>query len=176
MEYVIKYKDLDKTPLIYKDAFMVYLQIIKDRISAEGLPADKIVTLMNNDLINVNRAPLIVLKRVSSVQPPAVNNVNERVTNVGNQRIISGASLQSISLAIMNYGNSYLEAEKLGSLVQEAIIVTSVNKIREVSKGMIVGHEYLGWSGTDYVNQNSKLLINRIDIKLTVAFEYAVRN
>jgi len=174
MDSNIKYLDINKTPLFYKDAFVVYMNLIKEKIRNEGLPADEIVHIMNNDLININRAPLIVLKRVSSMQPPNVNNINEKVIDVNGTKVVRGSSVQSLNMAVNNYGNTYLEAERLASLVQDAIIVTSVSKIRELSQGMIIGHEYLGWSGTNYTSSNSKLLANRIDIKITIALSYSV--
>lgn len=170
----ITYENTNQRPVFYKDAFLVYKNLILDKIVEEGLPKD-IVKIVNNDLINVNRAPLIVIKRVSSSQPPNINNVNEKILDLGSTKVVEGKSMQAINMAIESYGNSYLEAERLGSLVQESIIITSINKIRVLSNNKIVGHEYLGWSGTSYINSNSKLMVNRIDIRLTIVLEYSTQ-
>ena len=168
----IVYSGTTQTPVFYKDIFILYRDIIREAVKDNGLKED-IVMLVNNDLINVNRAPLIVLTRIDSPQPAAINNINETI-GIGpdGKKIVKGAANYDVNLAITSYGNSYIEAERLGSIVQQKLIVTSINKIRKKSNNTVMGHMFLGWSGTNFLSSNSKLMSNRIDIKIQMVLNY----
>ena len=168
----LRYFKTNIKPLFYRDAFIVYQDIIKNAIIDNSLPPE-IVQIVNNDLINVSRAPLIVIRRVDSPQGPSINHINEKVVNLGKD-IVTGSSTYDINMAIFSYGNTYLEAERLGSIVQETLITTSINKVRKISDNKIIGHMLLGWSGTDYLQNNSKLMFNRVDIRIQMLLEYSV--
>ena len=174
MSYELKYLGTDKPVLFYKDAFIIYRDVLKEAVKKANL-SDDIVKLINNDLINVNRAPLIILKRVDSPQPPAINNLNEKIVNTDDGEKIVGTAHYNVNMAVLCYGNSYMEAERLGALSQEALISSSILKIRQKSNNTIVGHTFLGWSGTNYLSQDSKLMYNRIDIAITMLIQYEVQ-
>lgn len=167
----IVYANTNIKPVFYKDIFIIYMNIIKDALKSQGID-ENVVNIMNNDLVNVNRAPLVLLRRVDSPQPAAINNINEKSITIGDKEIVNGANNYSVNLAIFSYGNSYIETERIGSIVQEALITTSVAKIRKLSKDTIMGHMFLGWSGTNFIKSDSKLMSNRIDIRIQTLLKY----
>ena len=169
----ITYGITDSEPIFYKDAFVLYKDMIADALAANKINPN-VVQIVNNELINVNRAPLIVIRRVDSPQPPAINSVNEKILDIGGTKVVRGSNSYSLNMAFFSYGNSYLEAERLSSIIQKRLIVTSVNKLRKMSNGKVLGHMLLGWSGTDYVKSDSKLMSNRIDIRIETVLEYSV--
>ena len=171
MSYELKYLGTDKPVLFYKDAFIIYRDILKEAVKKANLDED-IVKLINNDLINVNRAPLILLKRVDSPQPPSINLLNEKIVEKDGNLVVQGKAHYNINMAVFCYGNTYMEAERLGSIVQEALISSSIAKVRALSNQAIVGHTFLGWSGTNFVNQDSKLMYSRVDMAITILIEY----
>lgn len=173
MNEQIRYGITDYEPIFYKDTFVLYRDLIADALKANKINPE-VVKIVNNELINVNRAPLIVIRRVDSPQPPAINNVNEQILEVGGTKIVRGSNSYSLNMAFFSYGNSYLEAERLSSIIQKRLIVTSVHKLRQLSNGKVLGHMLLGWSGTDYVKSDSKLMTNRIDIRIETVLEYSV--
>lgn len=168
----VSYENNGKPVLFYKDIFIIYMNIIKQALLDNKLD-ENIIHLANNELINVNRAPLIVLRRVDSPQPAAINNLNEHIVTLNNKKIVNGTSSYSFNLAFFCYGNSYLEAERLGSVVQKTLITTSINKIRKISNNSITGHLLLGWSGTNFLNNNSKLMSCRVDIRIETLLKYS---
>lgn len=168
----IFYSGTTREPIFYKDIFILYRDIIREAVKDNGLKED-IVMLVNNDLINVNRAPLIVLTRIDSPQPAAINNINETIgLGPDGEKVINGAANYSLNLAITSYGNTYIEAERLGSIIQQKLITTSIHKVRKKSNNSIMGHMFLGWSGTNFLSSNSKLMSNRIDIKIQMVLDY----
>ena len=173
MNEKLVYTNSSVEPIFYKDAFLLYRDLIADALEQNGLNRD-VVKIVNNDLINVNRAPLIVIRRVDSPQPAAINAINEKIVEINGSKVVRGSNSYSLNMAFFSYGNSYLEAEKLSGIVQKTLIVTSVNKLRKISNNSILGHMLLGWSGTNYVKSDSKLMSNRIDIRIETVLSYAV--
>jgi len=168
---MLKYNNTNSDVLLYKDFFVVYKNLISDFFKRKGIASD--IELINNNLINVNRAPLIVLKRTDCPQPPSAALLNENRKYFFGKEQVEGRSINTLNIAVLCYGNTYLECERLGSGVFEAILTSSIQKIRRVTDNKIVGHELLGWSESRLPNPNSKLFESRIDFRITVVFDYA---
>lgn len=156
--------------LLYKDIFVVYMDLLKEHISNYNID-DSIVKLMDGDLINVNRAPLIIFKRSNSPQPPSVALLNQGLTVKSDKTFFSNRAMFYVYLDISCYGNTYLEAERLSSLTQEMLLSTSMQKIKAKSNDKFVGHEVLNWGATGLVSQDTKLFYNEISIRITMLFD-----
>jgi len=167
---IFNYSDTDYSAILYKDFFVIYMNLIKSKLRDNNID-EKIVRLIDADTINVNRAPLIILKRTHSPQPPTGALLNERLNTINNKNIINSVSYQMFNLLITCYGNTYLESERLASLVIESIILSSINKIRALSENRIIGHEFLNWSETGLVSQDTKLFASSIEIRISTMFE-----
>jgi hypothetical protein len=130
-----------------------------------------IVKLMDGDLINVNRAPLIIFKRANSPQPPSVALLNQGLVTKSDKVFFSNRAMFYVYLNINCYGNTYLEAERLSSITQEMLLSTSIQKIKAQSNDKFVGHEVLNWGDTNLVSQDTKLFYNEISIRITMLFD-----
>ena len=164
-------KDNQKEVTLYKDFFIIYKDLIIEGLKEKEIPAE--VLLINNDLINVNRAPLVVLKRTNSPQPPNVALLNEKSYAINSNNYVEGTSHNSINMAFICFGNTYMEAERISSQVFETLMTSSIIKIKEKSEGKVTGHNVLGWSESSLVSQDSKLFASRIDMSITILLKYA---
>ena len=156
--------------LLYKDIFVIFKDIIGKQLEQRQLSKD-IVKLMDGEFINVNRAPLIILKRTHSPQPPTIALLNQGITKIDDKEFFTNKAHYNVYLSITCYGNTYIESERLGSIVQEAILASSMQKIKAKSKDKFIGHELLNWTETVLVSQDTKLFQNQTDIRLTILFD-----
>jgi len=153
---------------LYKDVYYAYIDIIKEGLEDEGSFSPDIVKLINGDLLNVDRAPLIILKRMESPQPPNIAILNEKIVEIGDKNVLETKSHVQLTLGLTSYGNTYLEAELLSNLIQKKILLTSITKIKILSKSKIVGHNLVHWGATNMADPKSKLFSNQIVIIVTV--------
>ena len=168
---MLKYNNTSSDVFLYKDFFVVYKNLIIDFLKRKEIPSE--VEIINNNLINVNRAPLIVLKRTDCPQPPSAALLNENRRYFFGKEQVEGRSINTLNIAVLCYGNTYIECERLGAGVFEAILTSSIQKIRRITDNKIVGHELLGWSESRLPSANSKLFESRIDFRITVVFDYS---
>jgi len=163
----IKYFKTDKQSSFYSDFFEVYLKLLKNEFKKRDLDPE-IVNIINGDLINVNRAPLVVLKRTTSMQPPSMALLNEKMVEVDGKKHIKSFINGALSFIVSCYGGTYLEAERLGSAVFEIIMLSGIKKISTLSKGAIYGHSVVHWEETMINSADTKLFSNRIAINSTI--------
>jgi hypothetical protein len=163
----IQYFKSDKQTSFYSDFFETYLKLLKTEFKKRELDPD-IINIINGDLINVNRAPLVVLKRTSSMQPPSLALLNETIVDIDGVPHIKSFIHSSLTFIITCYGGTYLEAERLGSIVFEIVMLSGIEKIKRFSNGAISGHTVVNWEETIINSADTKLFSNSIAINSTV--------
>ena len=130
---------------IYRDIMYAYLTIIKRFFVERGIP-ESAVSVEGGKKRNVSRAPHIIISRESFSHDPRSLLMNER--NTLDER--TGVEIY-LTKHIFDYpigftvsGNSYLEAEKLGMIAIESLLLTGVSGIRDLHPN-IIGGELVAW-------------------------------
>ena len=163
----INYFGSEKQASFYSDFFEIYLKLLKKELKKREIDPE-IVNIINGDLINVNRAPLIVLKRTTSMQPPSVALLNEKIVEIDDKKHVKSFINGALTFVITCYGGTYLEAERLGSVIFEIIMLSGIKKISQISKGAIYGHNVIQWGETRINSSDTKLYLNEIAVSSTI--------
>jgi hypothetical protein len=134
---------------VYRDVLAVYKKIIESGLSAYGIPVDA-VTIKNTVEQNKNRAPLIIISRSDMQHIPRSLLLSEQTGyNVSNQAFESTTThMIEYPIEFKCFGNSYLEAEKLGGLAMEAILTTGMSIVKTMHPN-IIGAELVWWGKSD---------------------------
>jgi hypothetical protein len=145
---------------LYRDVLAVYKGLVEEALDDYGLDKN-IVSVKNSIEKNVNRAPLIILERGELQHIPRSLMFGEKVTADQNTNLFESrtAHMLEYPMEFTCYGNSYLEAEKLGGLAVEAILTTglSIIKLRHPN---IIGSEFVGWGKSGLAEGGDSSLVS----------------
>lgn len=164
---------------LYRDVLAVYKEIISSGLESYGVDKEAVV-IKNGITVNADRAPLIVIERGALQHEPRSLMFNE-VAAVN----ISANTFESNTLHIIDYpiefscyGNSYLEAEKLGGLAMEAILTTGLSIIKTMHPN-IIGSEFVGWGKSELAEGQDSSLIKCVvagKVFLEISAFYSIPN
>lgn len=131
---------------IYRDIMYAYLTIVKRFFAEQGIPEDA-VSVEGGKKRNVSRAPHIVISRESFTHDPRslLMNENNTLDDRNGMEIYLTKHIFDYPIGFTVSGNSYLEAEKLGMIAIESILLTGVSGIRDLHPN-IIGGELIGWT------------------------------
>jgi hypothetical protein len=145
---------------LYRDVLAAYKKIISVGLETYGIDPTS-VEIKNGVKKNLNRAPLIIIERGSLQHEPRSLMLSERVIQNQNTNEFESHTSHMIEYPIefMCYGNSYLEAEKLGGLAMEAILTTGMSIISGMHPN-IIGAEFVGWGKSELAESKDSSLIS----------------
>ena len=149
----------DKRLKLYRDVLAVYKKLITEGLIAYGID-EQSVEIKNTIKKNVNRAPLIVIERGDYRYEPKSLMFNEKTSTDVNKNLFESSTVHILEypLEFTCYGNSYLEAEKLGGLVMEAVLTTGMSIIKSMHPN-IIGADFVDWSKSSLVEGGGSSLI-----------------
>ncbi len=131
---------------IYRDIMYAYLTIIRRFFAEHGIPKDA-VSVEGGKKRNVSRAPHIVISREEFRHEPRslMMNENNTLNEVNGMEIYLTKHVFDYPIGFTVSGNSYLEAEKLGMIAVESLLLTGVSGIRDLHPN-IIGGELTAWT------------------------------
>ncbi len=131
---------------IYRDIMYAYFTIIKRFFVENGIP-EASVSIEGGDKRNQSRAPHIVISRESFSHEPRslLMNENSTLDERNGFDIYLTKHIFDYPIGFTVSGNSYLEAEKLGMIAVESILLTGVSGIRNLHPN-IIGGELVAWT------------------------------
>ncbi len=131
---------------IYRDIMFAYFTIIKRFLVQQGIPEDA-VSVEGGRKKNVSRAPHIVISREEFRHEPRslLMNENNTLDERNGLEIYLTKHILDYPIGFTVSGNSYLEAEKLGMIAIESLLLTGVSGIRDLHPN-IIGGELVAWT------------------------------
>ena len=144
---------------LYRDILAVYKKIVASALKAYNINASN-VEIKNTVKNNINRAPLIIIERGEMQHIPRSLLFGERTASDQNTHLFESRTAHMIEYPIefTCYGNSYLEAEKLGGLAMEAILTTGLSIVKQMHPN-IIGSEFVGWGKSVLVEGSDSSLL-----------------
>lgn len=144
---------------LYRDVLAVYKKLIVTAFTEYGIDI-KSVEVKNTVTKNINRAPLIVIERGDYQHIPRSLMFGEKIVSDPNVDSITSMTSHMIEYPIefTCFGNSYLEAEKLGGLAMEAILTTGLSIVKRMHPN-IIGSEFVSWGKTGLVEGGESSLV-----------------
>jgi hypothetical protein len=115
---------------LYRDILAVYKSLIEEALIEAGESKNEVV-IKNNNHVNVNRAPLIVIERGEMHHTPRSLMLGEEIVEDGPDRFSSTCHIIEYPIEFTCYGNSYIEAEKLGTIAMEVILTAGMAGVKE---------------------------------------------
>ncbi len=136
---------------IYRDIFSVYKKVLLNLMADRDLP-EGIVSVKGGKEMNPNRAPHIVLHR-----PDLVHNPRSLLLNETREASLMTGADSYMTKHVLDYpigftvsGNSYLEAEKLGTIALDAILLAGMTPVKLLHPN-IIGADLVSWSSSEPV-------------------------
>ncbi len=151
---------IDNRLALYRDVLAVYNTIIKAGLVAYNIPPEATV-IKNTAEKNVNRAPLIIIERGDMQHIPRSLMFNEKISTDQNTNLFEARTAHMIEYPIefTCYGNTYLEAEKLGGLAMESILTTGLSVVKLMHPN-IIGSEFVGWGKSGLAEGKDSSLVS----------------
>jgi len=150
----------DERLSLYRDVLATYKKIISTGLESYNIDPSA-VEIKNGIKQNLNRAPLIVVERGGLSHVPRSLMLSER--GIVNQSLDTfeshTAHMLEYPIEFTCYGNSYLEAEKLGGLVMEAILTTGMTIVSKMHPN-IIGAEFISWGKSGLAESTDSSLIS----------------
>ncbi len=145
---------------LYRDILAVYKKIISTGLEAYSIEPTA-VEIKNGVKQNLNRAPLVVIERGSLQHVPKSLLLSEQLIQNQNTHELEShtAHMLEYPIEFTCYGNSYLEAEKLGGLAMEAILTTGMTIVGKMHPN-IIGAEFVGWGKSVLAESKDSSLIS----------------
>ena len=162
----------DQRLALYRDVLAVYKGIIEEALVLYGLDIE-IVQLKNSIDKNPDRAPMIILERGDMQHIPRSLLLSENANVNLTLGLLESKTAHLIEYPIefSCYGNSYLEAEKLGGLAMEAILTTGMSIVKK-KHANIIGSEFVGWGKSGLAEgSESSLVVCKVFGKVFLQFE-----
>jgi len=144
---------------LYRDVLAVYKKLIAAALKQYGMNTNA-VEIKNNMIRNINRAPLIVIERGDYQYIPRSLMLSEHLVNNASTNKLTSLTAHMLEYPIefTCYGNSYLEAEKLGGLAMETVLTTGMTIVKTMHPN-IIGADLVSWSKTDFVEGGDSSLL-----------------
>jgi len=155
----VKATDSNTRLALYRDVLVVYKKLIVSAFEQYGIVKDA-VEVKNSVTKNINRAPLIVIERGDYQYTPRSLMFGERLIDNASAGELTSLTAHMLEYPIefTCYGNSYLEAEKLGGLAMEAVLTTGLTIVKTMHPN-IIGSEFVSWGKTDLVEGGDSSLV-----------------
>ncbi len=169
--FVVDTQQQDRFKL-YRDILAVYKSLIEEELVGIGDDKSEVI-LKNAETSNVDRAPLIVIERGEMQHVPRSMRLGEKIVPdpSGQGRISSTCHLIEYPIEFTCYGNTYLEAEKLGTIAMEVILSAGMTGVAERHPN-ISGAELVWWGKTNLAEgEDSSLFSNKILGKVFVEMQ-----
>jgi Ni2+-binding GTPase involved in maturation of urease and hydrogenase len=159
----------DTRLLLFRDILSMYKKMIGRACNEYGIAADSVI-VKDSGKRDINRAPLVVIERGDYQHEPRSLMLNEHSFYNQNTNRFTATTEHVFDYPIeFNcYGNTYLEAERLGSMCVEAILTTGMSIVRRKHPN-VLGAELVLWTKTDFAEgQDSSLMTTKVIAKVTM--------
>jgi len=128
----------------YNEVLGIYMELIAKALESKDFSKDIVMAKTGSEK-DVNRAPLVIVKRGAVQDSPSSIGLSEEVISQGGSTMSITGHILNYAIIFESFGNSYAEAENIGNIILETVLSSGQSGISELHPS-ISGARLTSWS------------------------------